>query len=107
MRAILPGAQCNFKLRFWNLTEQELQRLIWCLVLEDGLAHKMGKARYLGFGSLKFSLLEESYLINWENRYAGKAEESWRTPLKAADWTNPKVIAQYDRLREALNAKQI
>jgi len=107
MRAILPGARCRFKLRFWNLTEQELQRLIWCLVLEQGLAHKMGKARYLGFGSLKLRLLEDSYLIKWENRYAGKAEENWRSPLKAADWINPKVIAQYDKLREALNAKQI
>ncbi len=107
MRAILPGAHCRFKLRFWNLTDQELQRLIWCLVLEDGLAHKMGKARYLGFGSLKLRLLEDSYLVNWENRYAGKTEESWRSPLKAANWINPKVIAHYDRLREALNAEQI
>jgi CRISPR/Cas system CSM-associated protein Csm3 (group 7 of RAMP superfamily) len=107
MRAILPGSKCHFKIRFWNLLEEELQRLIWCLALEEGLAHKMGKARYLGFGSLKLNLLNDSYLINWENRYAGKAKESWQTPIKAADWINPKIIANYDKLHEALNAKQI
>jgi CRISPR/Cas system CSM-associated protein Csm3 (group 7 of RAMP superfamily) len=107
MRAILPGSRCRFTIRFWNLLEEELQRLIWCLVLEDGLAHKMGKARYLGFGSLRSKLLDDSYIIKWENRYAGKADDIWRSPLKAADWINPKVIANYDRLREALNAKQI
>ena len=107
MRAILPGAHCHFKLRFWNLTELELQRLIWCLVLEPGLAHKMGKARYLGFGSLKFRLLEDSYLINWERRYSGATDQSWRAAIKAEDWINPKVIAHYDSLREALNAQQI
>ncbi|MCU0646142.1 MAG: hypothetical protein MUC94_18025 [bacterium] len=107
MRAILPGATCQFTIRFWNLLEEELQRLIWCLTLEDGLAHKMGKARYLGFGSLKLKLLDNSFIINWEHRYAGKAKESWQTPIKAADWINPKVIANYDKLHEALNAKQI
>ncbi len=107
MRAILVGARCRFSIRFWNLMEQELQRLIWCLVLEDGLAHKMGKARYLGFGSLKLHLLEDSYLIKWENRYSDKPEESWRSPIKVEDWINTKVIAHYDKLREALNANQI
>ena len=107
MRAILPGSRCRFTIRFWNLLEEELQRLTWCMALEDGLAHKMGKARYLGFGSLKLKLLDNSYLIKWENRYAGKAEDDWRSPLKAADWINPGVIANYDRLQEALNAKQI
>ncbi len=107
MRAILPSARCRFSVRFWNLLESELQRLIWCLELEDGLAHKMGKARYLGFGSLKLRLLNDSYLINWANRYSGKADDSWRSPLQASDWINPKVIAHYAELQEALNAKQI
>lgn len=107
MRAILPGSRCRFTIRFWNLMQEELQRLIWCLALEEGLAHKMGKARYLGFGSLRLKLLDDSYIIKWENRYAGKADDSWRSPLKAADWINPKVISNYERLREALNAKQI
>jgi len=107
MKAILPGARCHFTIRFWNLLEQELQRLIWCLVLEDGLAHKMGKARYLGFGSLKLHLLDNSYLIKWEDRYSEKDEANWRSPLKAKDWINIEVISHHAELREAMNANQI
>jgi len=107
MRAILPGSRCRFTIRFWNLLEEELQRLIWCLVLEDSLAHKMGKARYLGFGSLRLKLTDESYLINWEKRYSSLKEDSWRLPLKTEDWLDVKVIAHHDELREALNANQI
>jgi len=107
MRAILPGSKCRFTIRFWNLMEDELKRLIWCLVLEDGLAHKMGKARYLGFGSLKLRLLEDSYRIKWEDRYTGKSEDSWRSTIRVEDWINTRIIAHYEKLREALNANQI
>ncbi|MBN1352012.1 hypothetical protein JXJ21_21600 [candidate division KSB1 bacterium] len=107
MRAILPGAHCRFSIRFWNLEKAELERLIWCLALEDNLAHKMGKGRYVGFGSIRLNLLPESYLIRWEDRYSGGSSESWREPLKMEDWKNTSGIENYDRLREVLNAKQI
>ncbi len=107
MRAILPGSHCTFTIRFWNLLEEELQRLLWCLTLENGLGHKMGKTRYLGFGSLKLRLLDDSYLINWEHRYSGKDETIWRSPLVAKDWINPEVISHHAELREALNADKI
>jgi len=107
IRAILPGSRCHFTIRFWNLTTKELQRLMWSLVLEDGLAHKMGRARYLGFGSLKINLLQDSYLIDWENRYSGAVDQAWRKPLIREDWIDPNAITNYKLLQEALNAKQI
>jgi CRISPR/Cas system CSM-associated protein Csm3 (group 7 of RAMP superfamily) len=107
MRAILPGARCRFTVRFWNLEQQELQRLIWSLVLEPGLAHKMGRGRYLGFGSLRLQLEPDSFLTDWANRYAGKSEENWRMPIKANEWINPGVIANYEELKKALDAKHI
>jgi len=108
-RAILPGARAGLTIRFWNLDEQELQRLIWCVALEPGLAHKIGNNRYLGLGSLRLSILPESFLINWSNRYAGRPEsrEAWRTPIKAADWIKPNVVAHYTELVKALNAKRL
>ena len=108
-RAILPGAQARFDIRFWNLEEQELQRLIWCLVLEPELAHKMGQNRYLGFGSLRLRLLPDSFLIDWAKRYAsgGEADQEWRLPLQVDQWINPKVIEHYAELCKALNAKQL
>ncbi len=108
-RAILPGARAHFTIRFWNLDEQELQRLIWCVALESGLAHKIGNNRYLGFGSLRLSILPESFLINWANRYAEQpgAREAWRTSIQVSDWIKPNVIAHYAELVKALDAKRL
>ncbi len=106
-RAILPGGRARFTIRFWNLEEQELQRLIWCVALEPGLAHKLGHHRYVGFGSLRLHLLPESFLINWGDRYTGQAEQSWRVPLRVDAWINPKVIAYYPELQRALDAKPL
>ena len=106
-RAILPGARARFTLRFWNLEEEELQRLIWCVALEPGLAHKMGKNRYLGFGSLRLRLLPDSHLIDWAKRYAGEPEESWRVPIPVDEWLKPAVVEHYQGLRRALNAEQL
>lgn len=107
LRAILPGGRCRFTVRFWNLETAELQRLIWCIGLEPGLAHKMGRARYLGFGSLQMQLQPQSYLIDWTKRYAGKAESHWQQPLQPEKWKDIKTIAHYDELRKFLNAEQI
>ncbi len=113
VKAILPGSRCRFSIRFWNLEKDELQRLLWCTVLEPELAHKMGKGRYLGFGSLRLSLLPESFLTDWESRYAGgngdgKSDDArGRMPLNPAEWIDPKVIQHYQELRKALDAQQI
>ncbi|HLA34222.1 MAG TPA: RAMP superfamily CRISPR-associated protein [Rhodocyclaceae bacterium] len=104
LRAILPGARARFTIRFWNLDETELQRLIWCLALEPGLAHKIGCNRYLGLGSLRLTVLPESYLTQWENRYAGK---EWRAPLNVETWIKPKVVEHYNELVKAMNVKRI
>ena len=103
-QAILPGGKARFTLRFWNLEEAELQRLIWCVALEPSLAHKMGHHRYLGLGSLCLRLLPESFLIDWGQRYAGGSERDWQQPIRLEDWLNPRVIAHYDELRKALHA---
>lgn len=106
MRAILPGAQCRFAIRFWNLTKEELQRLIWCVALEPGMAHKIGKSRYLGFGSLRLQILDDSYLIDWEKRYSEKKAEGQKL-LDAEKWLDTNVIQHLDELRELLNADKI
>jgi CRISPR/Cas system CSM-associated protein Csm3 (group 7 of RAMP superfamily) len=106
-RAILPGARARFTIRFWNLDEEELQRLIWCVGLETGLAHKMGNNRYLGFGSLRLRILPDSFLIDWAKRYAGEPEQSWQLPIQIDEWLKPDVVQHLTALRRALNAKQL
>ena len=104
-RAILPGAKARFTIRFWNLEKEELQRLIWCVGLEDGLAHKLGHHRYVGFGSLRLRILPESELTDWAKRYASQA--GGQSPLKAADWVEPKVVAYRAELLKALDARVV
>ncbi|HID63907.1 MAG TPA: hypothetical protein EYP49_14395, partial [Anaerolineae bacterium] len=106
-RAILPGSRARFTIRFWNLDEQELQRLIWCVALEPGLAHKVGNNRYLGFGSLRLQILPDSFLIDWTKRYADKAEQEWQLPIQVDEWIRPDVIKHHTALQRALNAKQL
>ncbi len=106
LRAILPGARARFTVRFWNLEEQELQRLIWCVALEPGLAHKIGNNRYLGFGSVRMRLLPESFLIDWAGRY-GEPGQTWRQPLQVEDWLRPDIIKNYTELRRLLDAQRL
>ncbi len=103
-RAILPGARARFSIRYWNLEDEELQRLLWCLILEPNLAHKLGHHRYLGFGSLRLHLLPESYLIDWSRRYNSAHEADWQRPLEVEKWRNLHVIAHYPNLCQLLNA---
>ncbi|GLI33691.1 type III-I CRISPR-associated gRAMP effector Cas7-11i [Desulforhabdus amnigena] len=109
IKAILPGGLCRFTLRFWNLEKEELQRLLWCIALEQGLAHKMGKGRYLGFGSLRLKLLPESFLTDWADRYSGKGkrDQAGQLPISLEEWINPKVIHHHSELRKALDAQRI
>ncbi len=106
-RAVTPGASARFSIRFWNLTEEEMQRLVWCVALESGLAHKIGNHRHLGFGSVKLSILPESYLIQWNNRYSSQSKDEWREKLNPADFMNPSVVKNYEQLKTALNADAV
>ncbi|MDW8317468.1 MAG: RAMP superfamily CRISPR-associated protein [Anaerolineae bacterium] len=109
-QAILPGQQARFAIRFWNLSEEELQRLIWCVELEPELAHKLGKGRHMGFGSLRLRILPESYLVDWRNRYAvslAPADARGRVPLALDQWRNPQVVAYLDDLRRVMNAQHL
>jgi len=100
-RGILPENTARFNIRFWNLETEELQRLIWCLVLEKGLAHKCGNGRYLGMGSLQLSILPESYTINWEQRYQS---DQWKDPIDISKWLKKDCIKNYNALKDALDA---
>ncbi len=106
-RTILPGSKARFSIRFWNLTDEELQRLIWCINLEKGLAHKMGTHRYVGFGSIRLQVLPKSYLIEWGKRYAKQSEDAWQLALSPDQWHQPKVVAHYSELKKVLDAQHL
>lgn len=105
-RAIMPGERVRFRIRFWNLEDEELARLLWSVALEPGLAHKIGNHRYLGFGSLRLTILPESHLIDWAKRYAGE-ESDWQIPLSPEKVIDPKAVRNIEALRRALDAQHL
>lgn len=52
-------ARFRFQVRLQDLDDEELTRLLWCLELEPDLAHKLGMAKPLGYGSCRIRLLDE------------------------------------------------
>jgi len=50
---LAPSAEFTFQLNFENLQPVELGALLWSLQLEDGMFHRLGFAKPLGFGSVK------------------------------------------------------
>jgi hypothetical protein len=107
MRTMLANSTARFTIRFWNLEEEELRRLVWCITLDNDMAHKIGRCRYLGFGSLQLRLLPESFLIDWSARYAGPDAAQGRIGLDLKQWRSNAATKHHQALRSALNADAI
>lgn len=57
----------NFEVYFENLSDTELGTLVYALELEEGLLHKIGRAKAYGFGSCKIEIKE--ILLDNESKY--------------------------------------
>ena len=57
----------NFEVHFENLSDKELGTLVYALELEEGLLHKIGRAKAYGFGSCKIEIKE--ILLDNESKY--------------------------------------
>ncbi|MBF0099416.1 MAG: hypothetical protein HQK77_00765 [Desulfobacterales bacterium] len=102
VHAMLPGVPFTFSIRFWNLEKEELQRLIWCIQLDNSMAHKIGNHRYLGLGTVRFQISPESHLIDWKARYEGRSDKTWQIPITVSEWINPKVLSNLSTLQQLL-----
>lgn len=70
--ALGPGAKFTFTVDFENLAREELGALLWSLELEPGMYHRLGFAKPLGFGSVKLTVTEVSFLLP-EQRYKSES----------------------------------
>jgi CRISPR-associated protein (TIGR03986 family) len=50
------GNEFTFSVRYESLDKEELDALVYSLELEEGMLHKVGKAKALGFGSCKITV---------------------------------------------------
>jgi CRISPR-associated protein (TIGR03986 family) len=67
LKPINKGAVFRGRIRFENLSKVELGALLFALDLPDGLAHKLGMGKPLGFGSVKIT--PKLYLSDRMKRY--------------------------------------
>ncbi len=65
--ALKPGATFTFTVDFENLHRLELGALLYALELEEGMFHRLGYAKPLGFGSVKVTV-NKVEIIDWEKR---------------------------------------
>ena len=62
------GSQFAFSLQFTNLDPLELKTLLYALVLEQDMRHKIGYGKPAGFGSVRFEITKLT-LIDYASRY--------------------------------------
>jgi CRISPR-associated protein (TIGR03986 family) len=76
---IKPGAKFCFTLEFKNLSKIEIGALLWSLVLEKDMFHRLGFAKPLGFGSVKVRIVRLD-IMDVRNRYASfqPKENGWK-----------------------------
>jgi len=62
------GNTFTFRVYVTNITDEELALLVYALVLEDGMRHKIGMAKPYGFGSVHLTITSV-HLYRMEDRY--------------------------------------
>ncbi|WP_051654174.1 TIGR03986 family CRISPR-associated RAMP protein [Persephonella sp. KM09-Lau-8] len=78
------GAKFKGKIRFENLTDEELGALLFVLDLPENHYHKIGMAKPLGLGSIKIT--PKLYLIDTQKRYESLFEDdNWNLGIKEVD----------------------
>ncbi|WJQ13225.1 TIGR03986 family CRISPR-associated RAMP protein [Geobacillus stearothermophilus] len=71
------GSEFVFEVKFQDLSDVELGALLWTLQLEDGMVHRLGYAKPLGYGHVKI-FIEHLYMEDICSRYANWSSSSVR-----------------------------
>ncbi len=85
IQPVKPETQFSGRIRFENLTREELGCLLFVLKLPEGCAHKLGMGKPLGLGSVR--IVPSLVLINRKERYSKLFEQqNWMVgERKASD----------------------
>lgn len=82
VEAVLAGAAFTFQVEYINLTDEDLQLLLFALVLWEDTCHKIGMGKPIGLGSAK---IEITGLMAWDSqaRYR-RLNAGWEDALTGA-----------------------
>ncbi len=81
--ALNPGAIFEFTLDFENLAPLELGALLYSLELEEGMFHRLGYAKPLGFGSTKITV-DNIKTVEWSERLSSLDPNAGLSPVDKA-----------------------
>ncbi len=73
IKPVKKGVSFKSKIRFENLSDEEIGALLFALELPEGCCHKIGMAKPLGLGSIEIKT--KLFLSNVENRYSSFVSE--------------------------------
>ena len=98
------GSQFAFSLQFTNLETLELKTLLYALVLEQDMRHKIGYGKPAGFGSVHFDITKLT-LIDYTNRYVDNQGITEYKGQELADYLSEKTqMFTDDTTSSTLNA---
>ena len=103
---IEPKNKFHFEIVFKNLTKDELGVLIYALELEDGLLHKIGRAKAFGFGSSKIVI--DSILLDNDRKYKSFTVEDTSDEINKDFYIlEAKKVYKFDEKNEIKELKYI
>ncbi|KAF5032062.1 RAMP superfamily protein [anaerobic digester metagenome] len=88
IKPVKPNTKFKFKIRYENLTENELGALLFVLRLPEGCAHKIGMGKPLGLGSVKIT----------PKLYSSKRSKRYSTLFVNDSWN----LAETEQGKEAI-----
>lgn len=84
IKPIKPGLKFTFRLRFENLSKEELGAIIFTLDLPQECYHKLGMGKPLGLGTVKIK--PQLFVTNRRERYMQLfQDDGWNTSAKKID----------------------
>jgi len=99
-----PGVKFRFSVDFENLSCDELKLLVWCLGLQEGMAHHFGMGKPIGLGSCRVTVKHVSVrdLTTSYTSLCGNDEKVWDKfdPERRADLIMGVTAVSPDALRQ-------
>lgn len=106
VNSIEPGAKFEGRIRFVNLTEEELGALLFILNLPGKCCYKMGTGKPIGLGSLRLNKTSFT-LIHRKKRYASILTDTgnWALAEEKKETTNTYIEKFESYMVQAINHK--
>ena len=103
IKPIDASSQFEFNIDFENLTDEEFKILIYSLVLEDNMRHKIGMGKPVGLGSVKISIEQISFYNTDNFDFEAKSDTEKNNIINEARQAYNGSAANLQALRDILH----